>query len=70
VQPPPAKQPSALTNKDVIDLRIAGLDDDNLIAAITDARAVSFDLSPAGLKALLAGKISNRVIAAMRGRSK
>jgi hypothetical protein len=59
-----------LTNQDVIDLRVAGLDDDNLIAAITDAKAVRFDLSAAGLKTLLNAKVSNRVIAAMRDRTK
>lgn len=58
-----------LANQDVIDLRAAGLDDANLLAAIKDARSVAFDLSPAGLKALLAGKISNRVISAMRARA-
>jgi hypothetical protein len=57
-----------MTNKDVIDLRVAGLDDDNLLAAIESARAVRFDLSPAGLKALLTAKVTNRVIAAMRAR--
>jgi hypothetical protein len=59
-----------LTNKDVIDLVVAGLDDENLIASINDAGAVSFDLTPAGLKTLLAGKVSNRVINAMRARAK
>jgi hypothetical protein len=59
---------AVMTNADVIDLRKAGLDDDNLIAAIKDAPAAQFDLSPAALKALLAAKISNRVIAAMRTR--
>ena len=58
-----------MSNQDVIDLRSAGLDDDNLIAAVKDAQAVSFDLSPVGLKALLAGQVSNRVITAMRARS-
>jgi hypothetical protein len=58
----------AMTNADVIDLRKAGLDDDNLIAAIKDARAVAFDLTPAGLKGLLGAKVSNRVITAMRER--
>ena len=58
-----------MSNQDVIDLRSAGLDDDNLIAAVKDAHAVSFDLSPAGLKTLLAGQVSNRVITAMRARS-
>jgi len=67
----PAAAPASaapMTNTDVIDLRKAGLDDDNLIAAIKDAGAVTFDLSPAGLKALLAAKVSNRVITAMRER--
>jgi hypothetical protein len=59
---------AAMTNKDVIDLRAAGLDDDNLIAAIDTASAVRFDLTPAGLKTLLGAKVSNRVIAAMRAR--
>ena len=56
----------AMTNADVIDLRKAGLDDDNLIAAIRDASTTNFDLSPAGLKALLGAKVSNRVITTMR----
>lgn len=55
-----------MTNDDVIDLRKAGLDDDNLIAAIKEASAAKFDLTPAGLKALLGAKVSNRVISAMR----
>jgi hypothetical protein len=65
-----ATRPSGgvMTNKDVIDLRVAGLDDDNLIAAIDTAPSVRFDLTPAGLKALLSAKVSNRVIAAMRAR--
>jgi len=66
-----AKSPTAgapMTNADVIDLRKAGLDDDNLIAAIKDAGAAKFDLTPAGLKGLLGAKVSNRVISAMRER--
>ncbi len=63
-------QAPAMTNQDVIDLRTSGLDDDNLIAAIKDAKAVRFDLSPSGLKALLGAKVSNRVITAMRTRAK
>ncbi len=66
---PPAPPAAAMSNRDVIDLRTAGLDDDNLIAAVKDAGSVNFDLSPAGLKALLAGKVSNRVITAMRART-
>jgi hypothetical protein len=68
--PPAAVEAAAMTNKDVIELRRAGLDDENLIAAITDAGAVQFDLSPAGLKALLTAKVSNKVIAAMRARAR
>jgi hypothetical protein len=59
-----------MTNQEVIDLVAAGLDDDNLLAAIKDAKSVKFDLSPAGLKTLLSGKVSNRVITAMRARAK
>jgi hypothetical protein len=63
-------KPGTMTNQDVMDLRAAGLDDDNLIAAIGDAKSVRFDLSPAGLKALLGANVSNRVITAMRARTK
>lgn len=78
---PAAKKPSpaspvkpvsvaTMTNADVIELRKAGLDDDNLVAAIKDAPGAQFDLSPAGLKTLLAAKIANKVIAAMRTRAR
>jgi hypothetical protein len=65
---PAAPAAGAMTNTDVIDLRKAGLDDANLIAAIKAAPSVRFDLSPDGLRALLAAKVSNAVIAAMRAR--
>jgi hypothetical protein len=67
----PAKasaQKAAMTNADVIELRQAGLDDDNLIAAIKEAGATKFDLTPAGLKTLLSAKVTNRVITVMRER--
>jgi hypothetical protein len=67
----PAKasaQKAPMTNADVIELRKAGLDDDNLIAAIKEAGATQFDLTPAGLKTLLAAKVTNRVITVMRER--
>jgi hypothetical protein len=66
-----AKSPVAtgpMTNADVIDLRKAGLDDDNLIAAIKEAGATKFDLTPTGLKTLLSAKVTNRVITVMRER--
>jgi len=59
---------AAMTNRDVIERRAAGLDDENLLAAIKAAKAVNFDLTPAGLKALLNANVSNRIIAAMRAR--
>ena len=80
--PPPAKpapgkgstaKPKAdelMTNADVIDLAKAGLDEKLLIATIKEAPAVSFDLGPAGLKALLSAKVTNPVITVMRERSK
>lgn len=67
---PALEAADAITNRDIVDLRLAGLDDDNLIASIKSAKAVNFDLSPSGLKALLQAKISNRVITAMRARTK
>ena len=67
--PPKASaQKASMTNADVIDLRKAGLDDDNLIAAIKEAGTTQFDLTAAGLKTLLTAKVSNRVIAVMRER--
>jgi hypothetical protein len=57
-----------MTNTDVIDLVRAGLSEENLIAAIKDAKTVRFDLSVEGLKALMAGKVPNVVVAAMRAR--
>lgn len=66
----PGKSPlGAMTNKDVIDLVTAGLDDENMLAAIKDAKEVTFDLSVTGLKQLAAAKVSNRVIAAMRAKA-
>jgi hypothetical protein len=59
-----------LTNAEILELRAAGLDDDNLIATIKAAKSVNFDLSPGGLKQLLNAKVSNRVITAMRARVK
>ena len=72
-KPSPGSEPveaadHTITNADVLELRAAGLDDDNLIATIRAAKTAKFDLSPAGLRALLQAKVSNRVITAMRER--
>jgi len=58
-----------MTNADMMDLRALGLDDENLLEAIKAAKAVKFDVTPAGLKQLLNSNVSNRVMAAMRARS-
>jgi hypothetical protein len=57
-----------LRNADIVALVEGGLDEANLLASIKEAKSVAFDLSPAGLQQLLKGKVSNRVIAAMRAR--
>jgi hypothetical protein len=67
---PAAKAEDRMTNADVIDLVKAGLDDKLLIATIREAKTVNFDLSAAGLRALLAAKVSNPVITVMRERAK
>jgi hypothetical protein len=58
----------AMTNADVIGLVEAGLDPPNLLATIDDAPSVNFDLTPEALKQLLAAKVPNEVIGAMRVR--
>jgi hypothetical protein len=58
-----------MTNRDVLDLRAIGVADDNVIAAIQQATATAFDLSPAGIQALESAKVPARVIAAMRARA-
>lgn len=65
----PAARSGTFGNAEVIDLLKSGLDEENMLAAINDAKAVSFDLSPGGLKQLLSNKVPNRVIAAMRAKS-
>jgi hypothetical protein len=65
---PPATR--AMGNADVIQLKAIGLPDPNIIAAIQQAPAVGFDLSPQGLKALAAAGVSGEVTAAMRARTR
>lgn len=67
---PTAAAEDALTDDSLIDLKKAGMDDDNLIATIQDANHVKFDLSVAGLKQLTKAGISGRVLAAMRQKNK
>jgi hypothetical protein len=66
---PPAAAKGSFGNAEVIDLLKSGLDEENMLAAIKDAKTVSFDLSPDGLKQLLSNKVPNRIISAMRAKS-
>ena len=60
----------ALTNQDLIDLAKAGMDEENLIADIREAKAVDFDLTPQGQLNLLHAGIKGKVLTAMRERAK
>jgi len=57
-----------MTNRDGIERRASGLEDDNLLAAITAAKAMNCDLTPAGRTILLNANASNRITAAVRAR--
>jgi hypothetical protein len=67
-----AAQPSnsALTNTDVIKMAKAGVDEDSIIAAIHDAKAVEFDLTPPGLIDLANNGVKGKLVTAMRERSR
>ncbi len=58
-----------LTNQDVIEMAKAGMDEDNLIANIREAKAVNFDLSTQGQIDLLHNGIKGKVLTAMRTRA-
>jgi hypothetical protein len=59
-----------LTNQDVIDMAKAGMDDDNLIANIKEAKSVSFDLSTQAQIELVHNGVKGKVLTAMRARSR
>lgn len=56
---------AAMTNDDVVKMVAAGLSDQIVIAAIRQANARNFDLSPAVLIDLKAKRVSDAVVAAM-----
>jgi hypothetical protein len=60
----------ALTNEQVVQMTKAGLGEDNILATIRDARHTSFDLSVDAQVRLAQEGVSNRVIAAMRDKSR
>jgi len=59
----------ALTNEQVIAMVKAGMDDDTVAQAIRSAKAVSFNLTAEGQKALTDGGASSTVLAAMKTRA-
>jgi hypothetical protein len=59
----------ALTNAQVIAMVKSGMDDDTVAQAIRAAKAVSFDLTPAGEQALSGGGVSPQVLTAMKTRA-
>ncbi len=65
----PAVGPTAtrgLSNNLVISMLKSGMDDETVIQAIHAAKAVSFDLTPAGEQQLNSNGVSARVLAAMK----
>jgi hypothetical protein len=64
------QQQTVLTNKEIVEFKRKGLDDENLIEMIKAAKVVQFDLSPTGVRYLLDNGITNPVITAMRTRQR
>jgi hypothetical protein len=64
---PPA--PKALTNTQVVAMVKSGMEDDTVIQAIRAAKAINFDLTPAGQQALTTSGVSAPVITAMKTRA-
>lgn len=65
-----AKSGDALTNDQIIQLAKGGMNEENLIANIKEAKTVSFDLSVAGQMSLMQNGVGNNVISAMRQKTK
>jgi hypothetical protein len=59
-----------LTNQKVIDMLKGGVDEENIIATIREARSVRFDLSPDAQIQLAQNGVKGKVLAAMRERSR
>ncbi len=55
-----------MTNKDVIEMVRAGVDEDLILGTITDATACAFDLTPKGLIELTKAKVGKPVIQALQ----
>jgi hypothetical protein len=59
-----------LTNQKVIDMLKGGVDEENIIATIREARSVQFDLSPDAQIQLAQNGVKGKVLAAMRERAR
>lgn len=61
--------PKALTNTQVVAMIKSGMDDDTVIQAVRAAKAINFDLTPAGQQQLTSSGVSAPVITAMKARA-
>ena len=61
--------PKALTNTQVVAMVKSGMEDDTVIQAIRAAKAINFDLTPAGQQALTTSGVSAPVVTAMKTRA-
>ena len=66
----PKAAADALTNKDVISMVEAKLDEANIIDTVQHADAVKFDLTPKGQIDLAKANVNGRIIAAMKQRAR
>lgn len=60
----------ALNNQKVVEMVKSGVDEDNVIATIRQARSVDFDISPDGQIQLAKNGVKGKIVAAMRERSR
>lgn len=60
----------ALNNQKIVEMVKSGVDEDNVIATIRQARAVDFDISPDGQIQLAKNGVKGKIVAAMRERSR
>jgi hypothetical protein len=66
----PAAAPGALTNKDVIDMVAAHMDDANILDNIQNARDVDFDISVKAQIALKNAGVKPDILMAMKDRAR
>ena len=60
----------ALNNQKIVEMVKSGVDEENVIATIRQARAVDFDISPDGQIQLAKNGVKGKIVAAMRERSR